>query len=229
MPKRMYLSETTNVEKRRRAPKAMQKRRIMTLARRYGLDTEVKESHSYIPLTLTGNVDVSSCNVVTLIAQGTENTQRVGRKCKHHSVAFNLYASCSSAAGIAGFWAIVLDRQVNGALAAITDVFDTSSGAPTPLSWKNTILYADRFKILRMVPFTVGSPSLGGSPFLCRDWVDLRNLPGLDQTINFNGTGNTVGDINHGAILLCYCINSMNGNNMTGVATANIKYRFTDV
>lgn len=205
------------------------RQKILKRALRSGLGIEKREITTYVPLTLTGNVDVSGVALINSIAQGDESTNRQGRKIKHDSVTFNMNVGCSSSNGVCGVWSIVLDRQPNGSLPAITDIYDTTSGAPTPLATKNTLLYQDRFVILRSVPFSIAPASLGSSPMFQIDWVDLSKLTGIDESANFNGPSTGIGNINHGAVYLCYRINSMNGLNMTGAATAVTKYRWTDV
>ncbi len=75
-----------------------------------------------------GNIAQASCNI---IAQGTTESQRVGRKCTIKSINWRmqikLIASTATAATSDSIRVILyLDKQTNGATAAVTDIFETA-------------------------------------------------------------------------------------------------------
>ena len=191
---------------------------------------EVKVCPTYATANIAGGTTVGTASTVSLInaiITGTDTNNRIGRKLTHRScnmkVLISQSANCTN--GDTGFWAVVLDRQPNGALAAFSDIFDTTPGSTLGLAEKNVKLYQDRFKILAMETWIVG-PVGQGDPYRKDRWIDLSKLKGPDATANYNGTGGTIADLNNGALLFVSAQNASSSPQVTVAYNAN--YRYTD-
>lgn len=166
------------------------------------------------------------------VATGTDTTNRIGRKVTSQYIEIKVCIQCgiSNTLGDCGFWAIVLDRQSDGAAPAFSDIFDTSTAIATPgLAPRNTVLNAERFLILAIEQWAV---AIGQQtpPYYCQRFIDLRRLSHPDSTTNFNGTGATVSSIGTGGIFFVAAstLATNTANFPTRVAFGS-KYRFIDM
>lgn len=176
---------------------------------------------------------------LNLMGQGTDVNQRVGRKVTLRSVYINanFYNWVSTGGltipqGVFGKMSVVYDSQPNGATAppAYTDIYQAYSGAlVAPIDPMN-LTNRDRFKVLYTTYFHIGAFTLdnstptpkiiGGSPVnTSRKVVKKFNLPTI-----FGNTGNTIGDIQTGSLLLCFIVDTNNGAGVDWYA----RVRFTD-
>jgi len=184
-------------------------------------------------LDLYGNTAANG-SLVTLVsgvATGTDNVNRIGRKVSHASLEYTVMMYSGTAGPSSAFVAAVLDRQPNGAAPAFSDIFDVSTITTSFYALHNTILYQDRFKVLSIDRVSMSTLASGNPQTVVHRYVDLSKLGGRDQTANFNGTGATVGSINEGAIFLVFgSINVPGAQSGLGVLGGfGSKYRFTDV
>lgn len=97
--------------------------------------------------TSIANTNVSTTPQVTLLnglAPGTNGSQRIGRKVRFHTIELKLF-SVSDATTTYNIvrYALVLDKQANGAAPAFTDIYD----AATPTALRN-ISNKERFSVL---------------------------------------------------------------------------------
>lgn len=188
---------------------------------------ERKEVVTYINSTVNAQTPTSIVQGLTLVAQGTDTTNRVGRKISHNYIDIKVAITPSNAGtGDSGFWAVLLDRQNDGTTPAFGDMFDTSVVTVPGLAPRNTLLYQDRFKVLAIEEFACGTPA--NQQYYCHRFIDLTKLSGQDRTQNFNSTGAGVGDINHG-IIWFVCGSAVALAASATAVKAGVKYRFTDV
>jgi len=90
-------------------------------------------------------------------------------------------------------------------------------------------LYQDRFLVLAMENFSVGTMSGGSADYRMDRYVPMGNARGPDATANFNGTGTGISNINQGAVFLVFAqTNSATSVTNPLVVQAGVKYRFTD-
>ena len=191
---------------------------------------EVKDCLTYASTALQQGTVVGTASTVSLInavATGTDVSNRIGRKVTHRNCTMKVLVTqgtgCTN--GDTGFWAVVLDRQPNGALAAFSDIFDTTNSPTLGLAEKNTRLYQDRFKVLAMEPWVIG-PLGQGDPYRKDRFIDMSKLKSNDATANYNGTGATISDLNNGALLF---VAAQSGSQaLTSNVAYNAHYRFSD-
>jgi len=171
------------------------------------------------------------------IPQGTEINQRVGRTINYHSLVIDVAVnpnSLSSAPPGNGFWAVVLDRQPNGALATFGDIFDLANGLGDPaFAHRNTIRYADRFVVLIRSDFASGQQTATFNGYQCREYIHLASrLRGEDVKSKYQGTSNAITDAATGALLFVSCLSNQSAFNGNGanfpLMTWNSKLRYTD-
>lgn len=125
----------------------------------------------FFDTAMSGNVDLTAeipatGGQICLISQGDSQSQRDGRKCVIKSVlfkgTFQYVPGISGTATAASFWLfLVLDKQCNGAAAAVTDVF-TSTDMATAF---HNIANSDRFQVLKKIRRTLTSQAGVGGAF----------------------------------------------------------------
>lgn len=178
--------------------------------------------------------DVAGANTVTLaagavtllngIAQGTDFTNRIGRKICMKSLLFRFHIYPNTAAshmqGNTVRLIIFIDLQANAAAAVTTDLLQTAS-YDSPLNLNNR----DRFKVIVDKSMVQGAdyyPAFiltAGSPVpVSRKWYKKMN----QDVINV-GTGATIGSIQTGAL---YCLVISKVDNQ--VYDFNSRVRFVD-
>jgi len=170
-----------------------------------------------------------SVTALNLCAQGTDYTNRVGRITKPVSVQVRGYTAAQALTGGNNSSLLramlVWDSQPNGgALPAITDILTAAVGTAF-----NNLSNRDRFKIIRDEKIPVGeivnTATQAFSNYLPQKidwWVPL----GADYVTQYGGTGATIGDVQHGSLLLVTL-----GTSAAGVGhnlVANTRVRFTD-
>lgn len=175
--------------------------------------------------TASANYALDTTGSVTLVsgvATGTDFTNRIGRKVVWKSIQLR------------GFWipvdatvsnnlcrvCLVWDSQPNGALPAITDIFQQALGN-SMLNLNNR----DRFKMVMDKQFIAAEYAATGQAVPGTGHIKaFRKLNGL-ETI-FDGTTAAIGDIQSGAMLLVTL-----GSQATAAAhtlTAAVRMRFCD-
>lgn len=91
------------------------------------------------------------------ISTGADITDRVGRHIVSKQIQVNYEVYVTGQTFDSGFIALVYDRQPNGAFPSFGDVFNLGSFG-TALAFKNTAANGDRFKVVKMEKWAVGSP-----------------------------------------------------------------------
>lgn len=234
---------------KRKFPKRGRNRKFVSLIKKVIQgEAEKKEVLTNISATATGTQ--SFVTLVNGVAQGTTAVTRIGDEVTHCYIEVSLGISnfvdatavvAALMQGDYGFWALVLDRQPNGATPAYTDIFDNSLGAGTGLDFRITTTYQDRFKILSRNEWTVGCAGVdngttisfitGAQPYHIKEFIDLSKLGisnPLDQKANFSGTGATIASIDSGAIFFVWASTNTNADNNTTLK-GQCKYRFSDI
>lgn len=101
--------------------------------------------------------EVPATGQLSLIVQGTDEDERIGRKCTVRSIHIRgtvvLQPAAAANASTVAYVYVVQDTQCNGAAAAITDVLDTSSMATAMSNLDNS----GRFRILKRFVFNLTS------------------------------------------------------------------------
>jgi len=147
---------------------------------------------------------------INLLASGTAVNERVGRKVVLKSCLVNftvknvIGVNTNALQGAIVKVSLIYDSQPNGAIApaAYNDIYSTAH--PTsPLNLNNR----DRFKVLWSKYAQIGSYLISGAGSLAtgapqhaiRTCFKKMNLP-----VIFGGAGGSIGDIQTGALLLCF-------------------------
>jgi len=171
-----------------------------------------------------------SVTALNLCATGTDYTNRVGRLAKMESVQLRGMVQPEDA-DINNSLARVLliwDSQPNGgALPAVTDILNAANSTSF-----NNLTNRDRFKVLRDHFVSHGfsqstatqtfSNNAGQPGWIINDYVQL----GEGYVTQWGGTGATIGDIQHGSLLLVTIGNQAAGAG--SVLVCSTRVRFTD-
>lgn len=117
-----------------------------------GPDAEMKFFDTAVSFNIDATGEVPATGQWNLIPQGVTESTRVGRKCVLTSIHFRgtaLYSPGAAAIACdAAYIYVVLDKQANGAAAAITDVLTSNNIAVSMVNLANS----ERFRILKKIP-----------------------------------------------------------------------------
>lgn len=199
--------------KRRKAASKIQKFMKRTVGNKYRQASAGVPELKYNDSTLNvGTSNAGGSQLITTIAQGSDNTERIGRKITNKALQYDIaYANGTTDLGNTTPWpenyaaakfAIVWDKQPNGALATWADVYNTTTNVVTPMCFKN-YNNIDRFDILAVEDITI---CVSGPNAERRS----RYIP-LSLETRFDGTGSTVADIQSGALIIVYADNNASG------------------
>lgn len=172
----------------------------------YGRGTRGRlDETKYFDTTLSFNVDstmeVPATGQLVLIPQGDTATTRDGRQCTLTSI--QIRASCifvPAAAATAATWMslyLVLDKQCNGAAAAVTDVFTSANSSLAMFNLDNS----DRFQIIKKWQYdfnaVAGATTAYNNVQRHIEWFKKINIP-----MNYSSTAGAITEIRSNNLFL---------------------------
>lgn len=161
------------------------------------------------------------------IANGTDITQRIGRKAimRHIIIRFRVFNSINTDQNFFPMYRISLiyDRQCNGSSPTTADVFDLT-GNPNAILGCLNLNNRERFTMLRDEIKLVDAKFVNSnaSHYDLFEWKMYCNL----ETV-FKGTSSAISDIATGGLFLC-CISSMSNTFKSQLNFLQWRIRFTD-
>lgn len=144
-------------------------------------------------LTPAVNTWVATPILLNGCVQGTEATNRLGRKITMTSLYLKMQATLAATTTLGGYirYAVVYDKQANGTAPAITDVF-LSNNQLSP----NNLSNRDRF--VKIIDKETPVISVNGDPTVSIEEYRKLNL----ETCFNTGNAGTIGDITSGSLYL---------------------------
>jgi len=243
--KRRFSDAAKSFSKRMKIPMAPKKKFIKPSNLNL---TQVGPELKYVDTEATDTAipaGTSSVDFVLLnsIAQGSDNTNRIGRKITVKSIDINAIFTGMIATNAASIgtpsamvrWWVLVDAQPDGATATAADV------------WKSTSTFAvahrnldtsERFKVLRTGTFDLcNQSSLAGTiasegaipsaGFPDKAYLDIY-IP-LNDAVKYSGTSTGISNIASGAYYFCYCTDIATPVNTTGCTVVyDARVKFTD-
>jgi len=176
-------------------------RRAGFYGRYQGRDSEYKFFDTALSFSFDLTNEVPATGQLVLIPQGVTESTRVGRKCVIKSIllkgTINLIPGANALASGNAFQWLVLDKQTNGAAAAVTDVF-TGSAAGTAL---RNLANSSRFQIIKKFKWQL-SPMAGvttafNTQALHYNWFKRCNIP-----IEYSSTTGAITEIRSNNLFL---------------------------
>lgn len=177
------------------------------------------------------NVNPSSAGAVFLLnslAEGSDNTDRIGRKITINNVQYELVVAASTGdLGNAATYpesfdcirvSLVWDKQPNGANPAYGDIYNSTSNLLTPMCLRN-INYVDRFEILAtdMVNICAAGPNA----------ETIRRYIKTNLDARYQGTGGGIANISSGALFLAYSDANTTGTQLA-IINGRVRIKFSD-
>lgn len=167
---------------------------------------------------------------VNLVLQGTDYTQRIGRKICMKSVLLNgnffnsQTVNFNGSQGSYNRVALIYDTQPNGSATVPvgTDIFATSD-PNSPLNLNNR----DRFKVIMEKRGQIGAYTMNATPGLASgspNNIYFSKWKKLNHEVIFNSTTATIGGVSTGSLLLCYINDAANSS----VFDYYVRVRFSD-
>lgn len=181
----------------------------------------------------TANVDLV---VINGLAQGTDNTQRVGRKVLAKALEVNAVfygpidtINSGTAQTAVIRWWIICDAQPEGASATATEIWQ--AGSSYIVDHRN-LQNSERFKVLR-----TGTMSLAGTvPVTASTASTHPGFPNkqhlsvhvpLNDAVKYQGTATGIANISSGAYYFGYCTDYQ-GTSSGPSVMYNCRFKFTD-
>lgn len=146
-----------------------------------GKNAELKFFDTDITFTVDATGEVPATGQLNLIPQNATESGRIGRKCVIKSIQARLqwiFTPGASTTGITQCWIyVVLDKQCNGAPAAVTDVLTSNNMSKAMINLDNSA----RFVILKRMYFKVQAEAGIQTAFAADlgkiDWYKKCNIP----------------------------------------------------
>jgi len=178
----------------------------------------------FVNIPINDTVTMSTIVPVNLTAEGTDFTDRIGRKILMKSVYLQL--NFARPFGVAtpqtNFvrMMVILDRQVNGALPTMSQILDLpGSGDPSvEMMSPNNINNSKRFVTLWDHRFSLYNGFIEGRM--------LKKFIRLDQTVQYSGTTATIGACRTNALYAVFIGNSATGSADNVEIDGLIRFRF---
>lgn len=224
-PKRQRDSPIFKMVTAKRAKRVAQKMMTGKLLRKTQAGQKYRQAQSLYPEmkyddnAVSANISATGATTLVLtVAQGSDNTDRIGRKITAKAIHYNLQVAASTVdLANASFpenadsirVSLVYDKQPNGVLGTYNQVYNANNSATTPFALRN-MDYIDRFDVLAtdLVPICATGPNIGSI---------ARYVPCSLET-RYDGTGATIADIESGSYFLAY-----GDINTAGVVNASIQ------
>lgn len=176
----------------------------------------------------TANVDIVLLNG---IAQGTDNTQRIGNKILVKSIDLNLQifggdSPTGNPSDCMVKWWIIVDSGTDGSLPAPNNIWELGGG--TYMTAHLNLDNSERFKTLATGVVNLAGPSgIPSNPGFPSQQYVTRHIS-LNDAIRYGSTGATIANINSGSYLLCYTCNYVGGGTGPSIQY-NVRTKFSDL
>lgn len=221
-----------------RARRSMRRRRSMPRRRRRGgqstrsiavralraTDQERKFLDNVFANNVVDSADATSISLFVLnaVADGVNNFERIGRKMAMRSLYIQLAVELNAAAVLNASYVrmiVVLDRQPNGALPTVPNVLllPASGNLLTEMLSPNNLNNSKRFVTLWDHRVTFQRNFISGR-------LVQKYIP-LSQSVQFNGTGGTIGNIATNSLILIM-IGDVAGGGPQSLFSGTIRLRF---
>jgi len=169
--------------------------------------------------------EVPATGQLCLIPQGVTESTRIGRKAVIKSIQmkgsmlYNPGAASTDTVGAVGHVYVVLDKQANGAAAAVTDVLTSASMGSAFINLANS----ERFIILKkfIVSFNPGAGASGSASSVKRpySWYSKYNIP-----LEFSSTTGAITEIRSNNVFLLAGIDGAQDDSITVTGAVRIRY-----
>ncbi len=206
-------------------------RKVRVASRRvsYGRVAGPNQELKFLDVDIAGNFDVAGNRIVTLntIVQGTGESERIGRKCTLKSIqwrsALTLADTDTAAtASSLGRLIVYIDKQTNGAQAAILDVLETAS----VFAYRN-LSNTQRFTVLADHTFTMTSSAAAEVPG--NDYGSVKRQYSFYKKVNipleFSGTTGVIAELRSNNLA---CLFISTDNDRISI-DGNLRLRFSDI
>jgi len=190
---------------------------------RQGLQIEKKFFDTTHTFTFDNTGEVPATGQLCLIPQGTTESTRVGRKCQLKSIQTRLSLTYNPSADTVGntsvYLLLVMDKQCNGAAAAVTDVLTSNDLSTAMINMANS----ERFKILKRWSYVMqsgaGVQAAYGRDSKIVDFYTKCNIP-----LEFSSTTGAITEVKSNNLFLLAGTNGLGDDLTTCAGTTRLRY-----
>lgn len=189
-----------------------------------GKGAELKFFDTALTFSLDTTGEVPATGQLVLILQGTTESQRIGRKCVIKSVQIKAHMVYGPGAGATaattGFLYLVLDKQTNGAAAAVTDVL-TSNNLAVALT---NVANSERFVIMKKWTWQFNPPA-GATTAYNNVVNDMEFYKKCNIPIEYSSTTGAITEIRSNNLF--FLSGAIGSDDLVDV-TGTVRVRFSD-
>lgn len=193
---------------------------------RRGLDIEKKFFDTAISFNYDSTGEVPATGQLNLIPQGVTESTRVGRKCTVNSIQCRLNCIFTPGANTTGcttqYLILVLDTQCNGAAAAVTDVFTSTTLSTAMINLANS----ERFKILKRWTFKLQAGA-GVQTAFGQDQFQLEYYKKCRVPLEFSSTTGAITELKSNNLFFIAGTDTETDDLVQCAGT--VRLRFTDI
>lgn len=213
--------------RQKQARAAMTRAKRSYTSRRRTITYPTTSERKYFDTALSFNVDataeVPASGQLNLISQGTGESQRIGRKCIIKSIYINGAIGFAPGAGaissdIACIY-VVLDKQCNGAAAAVTDVLTGTNAVTAMVNMDNSARFVVLKKFVIPMTSTAGVTTAYGQQYLPINWYSKCEIP-----LDFSADTGAIGEIRSNNVFLIAGSFGATDDLMTVAGTCRLRY-----
>lgn len=193
---------------------------------RRGLNIEKKFFDTALNFTFDTTGEVPATGQLTLVPQGVTESTRVGRSMTVKSIQIRaecVYTPAADTVGATGcYLLLVLDKQANGAAAAITDVLTSNDMRTAMINLANS----ERFYILKRWDFVMQAGA-GVQTAFGKDVKQIEYFKKCNYTVEYSSTTGAITEIKSNNIFLLAGCDNQTDDSVSCNGTARL--RFTDI
>jgi len=190
-----------------------------------GPGAELKFFDTALSFNVDATGEVPATGQLVLIPQGVTESTRVGRKCVLKSIQMRIlanYQPAAAAVATTNAWIyLVLDKQCNGAAAAVTDVFASATLSTAMHNLSNS----QRFVILKKIKMTFNPPA-GATTAYNNIAKQVEMFKKCNIPLEFSSTTGAITEIRSNNIFLLAGSDTLSDD--TVVVAGNARVRYSD-
>lgn len=208
------------------SPKSIQPGMVRTggnYGRYAGRNAEMKFFDTALSFNIDATGEVPATGQLNLIPQGVTESTRVGRKCVLKSIQMRgivlFQPGAAATAASTAYIYVVLDKQANGAAAAVTDVFTSANLASAMHNLSNS----QRFVVLKKMKFTM-APMAGATTAYNNSTKTFDMFKKCNIPLEFSSTTGAITELRSNNVFLLAGTDQLSDDLISVAGTCRVRF-----